>query len=58
MLWKLYVEREEFWCKEMFLLAEIFVISELLVPGAKLYRSDFLSALRAMSQYFHHQIST
>ena len=54
MLWELYGEREEFWRKEMFLLAEIFVISELLVPGAKLYRSDFLSALRAMLQYFHH----
>ena len=31
---------------------------ELLVPGAKLYRSDFLSALRAMLQYFHQNIST
>ena len=31
---------------------------ELLVPGAKLYRSEVLSALRAMLQYFHQNIST
>ena len=40
--------REKRWHKEMFLLAEIFVICKTqksLVPGAKLYRSEFCSAL-------------
>ena len=31
---------------------------ELLVPGAKLYRSELLSALRAILQYFHHNLLT